>query len=324
MVEEIFSNLYRIEVPLPRNPLQAINSYVIKDGDRCLIIDTGMNRPECLSVMSAGLKELDIDLAKADFFITHNHSDHLGLVSSLVTEKSTIYFNRPEANSSSKAGSSWGRNADFADRNGFPEEERKQAIDNHPGRKYSPQGHLDFHVLGQGDTIRIGGYSLNCIETPGHTRGHMCLYEPDKKLFFSGDHILIDITPNISLTSDDENPLQSYLDSLDKIYNLDIEMVLPGHRRRFRDHRARIDELKLHHEARASEVIAILEEGDKNAYQVASQMTWDMTYESWDLFPPQQKWFAFAEAAAHLKYVEEKGEVEKQTQDQIVIYALKK
>ena len=60
MTEEILPNLYKIEVPLPRNPLKAINSYIIKGQGQFLIIDTGMNRKECISVMSAGLKELDV------------------------------------------------------------------------------------------------------------------------------------------------------------------------------------------------------------------------------------------------------------------------
>ncbi len=326
MIEEILPNLYKIEIPLPRNPLRAINSYIIKDEGQSLIIDTGMNREECIKVMSAGLKELDIDLKRTDFFITHLHADHLGLVSSLATDTSTIYFNQPDADiiKPIKPSSHWEKSSDFADINGFPEDERKMAIDNHPGRRYSARGHLDFHILKEGDTVSIGDFSFRCIETPGHTMGHMCLYEPNKKLFFSGDHILIDITPNISLWSDDGNPLNEYLSSLDKVYNLDIKLVLPGHRSAFENCKERIEELKHHHQTRADEVLSILKKGTQNAFQVASQMTWDMDYESWELFPPSQKWFAFGEAVAHLKYLEEKGKVQKQKQGQGVIFSVKR
>ncbi len=44
MIEDISPGLYKIELPLPKNPLKSINSYVIKGKDRNLIIDTGMNR----------------------------------------------------------------------------------------------------------------------------------------------------------------------------------------------------------------------------------------------------------------------------------------
>ena len=70
MVEEILPNLYKIEIPLPGSPLKALNSYLIKSQGRFLVIDTGMNREECMREMVSGLKRLDVDLRKTDFFIT--------------------------------------------------------------------------------------------------------------------------------------------------------------------------------------------------------------------------------------------------------------
>ncbi|MFC2017053.1 MBL fold metallo-hydrolase [Chloroflexota bacterium] len=330
MIKQILPNLYRIEVPLPQSPLRAVNSYVIRTQGQSLVIDTGQNREECMSVLSSGLKELDVDLKRTDFFITHFHADHLGLVSSLATETSTIYFNQPDAAVINKAVinpvAPWEEMSNFAGRNGFPEDELQRAIKNHPGRKYSPSVLLDFYFLREGNTISIGDYSFKCIETPGHTKGHICLYEPDKKLLVSGDHILIDITPNISLWSDDENPLNEYLHSLDKVYNLDVALVLPGHRRTSKNHKERIQELKHHHQTRVNEILSILEKRSPpkaDAYQVTSQMSWDVTYKSWDLFPPQQKWFAFGEAVAHLKYLEEKGEIRREIEGRKVVFSLK-
>ena len=49
MLEEILPNLYKSEIPLPRNPLQAVNSYIVEGHDRFLVIDTGMNREEWMS-----------------------------------------------------------------------------------------------------------------------------------------------------------------------------------------------------------------------------------------------------------------------------------
>jgi len=322
MIEEILPNLYKIKVPLPRNPLKAVNSYVIKANGKSLIIDTGMNREECMSVMSSGLKELDADLKKADFFITHLHADHLGLVSNLATDTSTIYFNQADATIINSK-NYWGRSSNFACINGFPENELQRAIKSHPGYKYSSRGHLEFCILREGDTISVGDYLFKCIETPGHSPGHMCLYEPSKKIFISGDHILSGITPNISLFSNEENPLNEYLISLDKIHNFDVRIVLPGHRNAFKNFKERIQELKYHHEVRANEVLSILEKGNKNAFQVASQMSWDMSYESWELFPVQQKWFATGEAIAHLKYLEEKGKIQREIQEQKVVFSLK-
>ena len=321
MAEEILPNLYRVEVPLPRNPLKAVNSYIIKAQGKSLIIDTGMNREECMSVLSSGLMELDVDLNKADFFITHLHADHLGLASTMATDTSKIYFNQADADIINSE--AWEEYSNFAGINGFPKDELQRAIQSHPGVKYSTKGYVDFHILKEGDAISIGDYLLKCIETPGHTPGHICLYEPNKKIFISGDHILSDITPNISLFSNDENPLKEYLISLDKVYNFDVRLVLPGHRAPFTNFKERIEELKRHHEVRANEVLSILEKGNEDAFHVASQMTWDMSYESWELFPLLQKWFATGEAIAHLKYLEEEGKIRREIKEQKAVFSLK-
>jgi len=326
MIREILPNLYTIEVPLTGNPLKAINSYVIKAGERSLIIDTGMNREECMNAITSGLKELDIDLAKTDFFISHLHADHSGLVSTLATKTSTVYFGEADAYVVTQRGQDyWEQIPHIAKRHGFPEDEIIKALKSHPGVKYSSKGSINVHVVKDGDTIRIGDYTFKCIETPGHTKGHICLYESDKKLFVSGDHILVNITPNISLWSvdDNENPLRSYLSSLDKVRDLDVELVLPGHRSRFENYRERIDELKKHHERRIKEVISILKQASRNTYQVASRMTWDLSYKSWDEFPAPQKWFASGEALAHLRYLEEKGEIQSEPRDQEIMFSLK-
>jgi len=88
MIEELLPDLFRIEIPLPNSPLKHLNSYVIRASERNLVIDTGLNRKECLDAMETGLREIKVDLGKTDFFITHLHADHFGLVGKLVTDTS--------------------------------------------------------------------------------------------------------------------------------------------------------------------------------------------------------------------------------------------
>jgi glyoxylase-like metal-dependent hydrolase (beta-lactamase superfamily II) len=322
MFEEILPSLYRIKVPLPGSPLKATNSYAIKGAERSLIIDTGWNREDCLAALVSGLKECGVNFKKADFFITHMHADHSGLVSALAGEEARIYFGWADAAiMKSTAPGHWEEQTDFARRCGFPGDELEKALGGHPGRRYNPGTSLNLSVAKEGDTISIRDYLFQCIETPGHTEGHVCLYEPNKKIFLCGDHILVNITPNITLNSEERNPLKEYLMSLDKVYDLDVELVLPGHRSIFRNHKKRIRELKQHHQTRLNEVISILRNGKQNVFQIASQMTWDISYRSWDLFPPSQKWFAFGEAMAHLKYLEEEGKVRRETTKQKIVFA---
>ncbi len=321
MVEEIRENLYRLEIPLPGSPLKSINSYVLKDSGRNLMIDTGMNRPVCLEAMQAGLREIGVALEQTDFFITHLHADHFGLISTLATDHSTVYFNEPDARRIHSG--VWGEMVEFAGKSGFPEAELQAALHNHPGYKYGSQKELPLTLLRDGDVLTVGEYTLTCVQTPGHTHGHMCLYDSEKKILFSGDHILGDITPNIQLWSEDDNPLKEYLDSLDKVSRLDVALTLPGHRTLIADCRKRINELKEHHQHRADEVLAILQKGALSAYQTASHMTWDINCDTWEEFPVSQKWFATGEAISHLKYLEEKGMIRKNASNKRIVYSLK-
>jgi glyoxylase-like metal-dependent hydrolase (beta-lactamase superfamily II) len=284
-----------------------------------------MNQEECRIAMKEGLKKLGVNLTQVDFFITHFHVDHLGLVSSLLTDHSAIYFNRPEAERLQKIGfgTVWAEMTDSARLNGFPENDLQEILRYHPARQYyGLRKDFPFKFMEDGDTLTVGAYQFQCIKTPGHSKSHLCLYEGKKKIFFAGDHILSGITPNISMRSNDENPLKDYMASLDKVGPLDIELVLPGHGNVFENCRERIKELKDHHEKRTTEVASILKKGDQNAYQVASHMTWDIPYDSWDQFPVLQRWFASGETMAHLKYLEEMGRIKKEMREREIIYSL--
>ena len=323
MIEEIIKNFYKVEIPIPWSPLKTVNSYIVKSSSGNLIVDTGWNRKECMNAMMTALRELKVDLKKTNFFITHLHADHIGLIWRLATETSTVYFNQPDAIlvESERGMDNF---ANFARKSGFPESEVQVIHGSDPGYKYGMKGPLPFSILKEGDKIGVGDYLFECVETPGHTPGHMCLYEPYEKLFLAGDNILEDITPNIQLWSEERNPLEQYLGSLNKISNFDVKLILPGHRHVFSNFKERIEELKNHHQSRLSEVLFILKSKDKSAYEVASQMSWDIASEycSWDKFPILQKWFATGEAIAHLKYLEEKGLVQKGLREQNIVFSL--
>jgi len=324
MSHEIFPDLHVIEVPLPGNPLKSINSYVVTSGDRPLIIDTGMLRPECEQALRTGLDEIDVDLQSAEFFITHLHADHIGLVSKLAVDSSAVYFNRPDADMTDafRADPSWafGQLTEQARSFGFSLEEIEDALQLHPGFKYSPPTYPPFTILEDGDRLNVGRYGFIVIATPGHTPGHLCLYEPKLGLLISGDHILGDITPNITVWADDDDTLGDYLMSLDKVATLDIKLVLPGHRRLFTDCVGRIGELKRHHRLRLDETMTVLRNGPKTVYEIASKMTWDIIAESWADFPIVQKWFAVSEAASHLRHLERLGRAASRISDGVFRY----
>jgi len=321
MIEDIIPGLYKIELPLPKNPLKSINCYVIKGKDRNLIIDTGMNREECKAVLFPALKELDIDLERTDLFVTHLHADHFGLTGDLATDTSICYLGQADA-AIVKGVRHWGEFLHVFVENGFPESVLKESLSKHPGVIYSPSRLVEITPVDDGQVIRAGDFELECIETPGHSPGHMCLYDANKKLLFSGDHILFDITPNISYWPEMKDALRSYMASLDKVSGLDVTRVLPAHRKPWHNHRERIEELKVHHRHRLDECIVALQEGDMTAYEVAPYITWKIEYSDWEQFPIAQKFFAVGETVAHLHYLENDGVIKRYTEEGQVYFAL--
>ena len=320
MPEEIYPDLFRIKIPLPDSPLKYLNSYIIKGKDRHLIVDTGLNRKRCKTAMLEGLAKLGVDLNDADIFITHLHADHFGLVGELVTDRTTVYFNRPDTELI-EHWEGFEPMIRFAAKNGFPEDLLRQALSQHPGFKYGTDWIPSLNILNDGDVLEIGAYRFSCVQTPGHTQGHTCLYEPEHRFLIAGDHLLEDITPNIQCWSEDTDPLKEYMESLDKVYPLAVDQVLPGHRRLFENYTERIDQLKAHHEARLREVMDILVGADPiSAFVVASKMTWDIVAASWEDFPIAQKWFATGEALSHLRYLENRNMIRRVQNAPVVLF----
>jgi glyoxylase-like metal-dependent hydrolase (beta-lactamase superfamily II) len=191
--------------------------------------------------------------------------------------------------------------------NGFAAEGARTSMERHPAYKYGLKRKIDFTVVNDGDPIDIGDFHFRCVATPGHSPGHTCLYEAEKKILIAGDHILFDITPNIAYWVEMEDSLGQYLASLEKVNAFDVELVLTGHRRLVHDLRGRLRELQEHHRARLNEVMIALGDGEMNILQIAPHINWDITAKTWDEFPAQQKWFAFGETMAHVQYLEHKG-----------------
>lgn len=167
-MEEVRRHLFRIQVPLPDSPLKYLNSWVVRSSERNLVIDTGLNRDECFEALRAAWDELDIDPDRTDFFITHLHADHFGLVSRLIAPSSRVYFHRPDAEIIA-AWPGWEPMLAYAAENGFPKEELRRAIAQHPGFKFSSAGVPKLTILQDGDVIRAGEYMFRCVQTPGHT-----------------------------------------------------------------------------------------------------------------------------------------------------------
>ena len=328
---EIASGIFQLRVPIPDNPLGHLNTYLIEGKDGWLLIDTGWPTPEAFSSLEAGVKDLGLTLSNiSKIILTHAHPDHYSLAGRIKHLAPDIeLFTHPL-----EAGLIESRYLRFSElqdkmetmlrQHGLPEPEISSLrSDSMPGRRFMKVSLPDRFLYG-GEIIGTGIYDLEIIWTPGHSPGHICLFEPKNRLFFSGDHILPLTTPNISSHNQSgDNPLGDYLCALRKLRYVQADRILPGHEHIFIDLRGRIDEIINHHRKREEEIRLAIEKKSLNAYEISSMITWDNPEKTWEQLPPLHKRFAILETVAHLEFMRRDGKVEKCFMNDGLFYGLR-
>lgn len=325
MVTKVWDDpaVFDIQIDLPDNPLRFLNVYVIVTPKQNLLIDTGFNRYECCAALWAGIRKLGLDLKKTSVFLTHLHSDHIGLAGDLVVQGCPIYMGRIDYEylEQMKNGGNLSALEELFRSEGFPEKVLALQNQENQGRRYGVKQMFPARLVDDGTIITLGDLEIQCVHTPGHTPGHMVLYLPKYQLLFTGDHILFDITPNISVWNGVPHSLEDYLVSLDKIRSLPVRAAFPAHRHGESDVYRRIDALQAHHRDRLEEICrtAATHPGS-TAYEIAGMITWSTRGLGWEQFPPHQKWFATGEVLAHLRYLEKYGHIIRMKKDDSFIY----
>lgn len=321
MLTNVYPSIYQLELKLPDNPLRAINTYFIKGSVSNLIIDTGFNTEETRDALMQAMAGLDMTWENTRLLVTHLHSDHAGLAAHLGKEGMTVYAGCIDGtllNEMTRQGY-WKRFEELNILMGMQQD--NISFEEHPGYKYCPKEIVDYCFLQEGDLIDLGDFQFTVLDIPGHTPGHIGLYETKKQLFFCGDHILDRITPNIAFWGFEQDILAVYLKNLDKVRLLPVDYCFTAHRNIIRDHTRRIDELKGHHVKRLSEIIEILSAGPLTVREIAAAMKWDLRIAGWELFPANQKWFAAGEALSHLEHLAATGLASKTLENGVLYYS---
>ena len=152
------------------------------------------------------------------------------------------------------------------------------------------------------------GRTLQVIETPGHTKGHLVLLDSAERLLFAGDHVLPTITPSIGFEqAPSANPLADFLDSLAKVRNLPDATLLPAHGPVTESVHARIDELVAHHRARLDHTEEAVRKGADTPYEVAGILRWTRREQHLRELDPFNQMLAVFETRAHLVLLAAQG-----------------
>ncbi len=326
---EVTPGIYRMPLPLPVPTLSHVNTYLVKGDGGHLLIDTGWNTTESFDSLKEQLAELGVSGKEISrIVVTHAHPDHYGQAGKLKSLfGATLYFHHLEKDfidtryvSMEELIQELGR---WLERNGVPPERLAELTQaSLPLLQFVTPAMPDVTLYG-GEVISIGDFSFNVLPTPGHAPGHICLYEPDKKILFSGDHILPTITPHVGLhPQSSSNPLGAYLDSLNRLKELQVNLVLPGHEQPFTEFRERVEDITHHHHLRNAEILAALDSKAKTAFELSTEITWlhDVNGVGWYKLSSWDKRMAILETLAHLEAMRAKGELDKFSQEGILYY----
>ena len=302
--------------------LRHVNVFLLQDGNRFTLIDTGLQTEESRAALNQKLEAMEVPVGRISrILITHIHPDHFGLAAELrdrahaelVIHRLEVALMEPRYARAEDLVHDVG---DWLSKNGVPAAEAEFVkTASMAAREFVKVVEPDILLEGA-ERLPIGAEELEVIWTPGHSPGHCCFYWPARRLLFSGDHLLPKISPNIGLhPQSGADPLDDYLDSLARIERLDVELVLPAHGDPFADHRERVRVITQHHGERKAALLDLARDGEKSGWQLAGELFQGIR----DRNVFQQR-LALQETLAHCQSLAVEGRMRKQVKRDLVVW----
>jgi glyoxylase-like metal-dependent hydrolase (beta-lactamase superfamily II) len=277
--ERVLPGIWRLRLPLPWPGVPHGNAWAVEHAGGIVMFDTGMGG-------KGRLRALDLALTQAGYGIedvrlvvcTHSHTDHYGLAGSIVEAAGCELWMhprwehvRPLAEDSKAALEA---RIEVARQSGVP----PKALERYrEAREGDEETGID--LLKEPDRELVPGVEVETDlgtwqvhETPGHAPSHVVLHQPERKLLISGDHLL-GRTVLFFDHGHSPDPVGEFLSSLEVVEKLDVDLVLPGHGRTFRDPEAKVAESRRQVDELLKKVPAALAGGEeKTAFGIVEEI----------------------------------------------------
>jgi glyoxylase-like metal-dependent hydrolase (beta-lactamase superfamily II) len=317
-VAEVADGVHRLALPLGIHGVPTVSAYLLRGDDADTLVDCGIAAgvdggdpgPDGTAAVAAALTAAGSSLERLErLVVTHAHIDHFGLAGEVVRRSGgELWMHRRTDLDLAK----YAEPDDAIDR-------RMLMLADHglygPELTQSSEGLRDWlpvmpsvgrpsRLLDGGELFTAAGRTWEVIHTPGHSPGHVCLWNADERLLCSGDHLLQVVSPPVTFERGFEpDPMGSYLESLDRVRDLVPELVLPGHGAPFRDGARRAEAIAAGKRRRLTQVRELVEDRPRTVAELtvdlfgAAQLT------------GSQRHFVTAEILAYLAYHEVRGGV---------------
>jgi glyoxylase-like metal-dependent hydrolase (beta-lactamase superfamily II) len=315
------AGIHRLSIPTPF-AVGRVNTYLIED-DPLTLVDSGPNSGRALDELQQRLQERghsidDIEL----ILVTHQHIDHIGLVSIVASHSNAdvaaIEAAVPFVENYSQAAAEDDRYAmDLMVHHGIPEDvARALGSVSAAFRGWGASATIN-RVLHDGDTVELRDRTLTVHFRPGHSPSDTVFEDANRKMLLAGDHLLGHISSNpliVRPRDGGERPqaLVTYMESMSKTREMDLDLILPGHGDPVRDHRSLIDQRFQMHERRREKLYGLIEERPRTAHELAQAL--------WGNIAVTQAYLTLSEVLGHTDLLVNTGRVRELEHDGVVTF----
>jgi len=292
---------------------QAPNVYLVVDGGQGALIDAGYPDEAAITARlqylqgiagpSAGSGQA---LKLSHIIVTHHHIDHCGGAHALrQATGAPICLHPTEARLLSQWRAAAPQDLDI------PTEPQTMDDRLRAWRRATAQTTPDRLVQG-GDTVQVGGLTIEVIDTPGHTLGSICLYLRDEGVLFTGDTVLG--LGTVAILPPPHGDMALYLQSLERLKSYQATLLCPGHGPPVRDVARKLQELIDHRQERERQILAAVGQGRGRLAALLA-----------DIYPELDRrlvGMARVQLLAHLAKLESEGKVARRGEATGTLYIL--
>jgi glyoxylase-like metal-dependent hydrolase (beta-lactamase superfamily II) len=278
--ERVLPGVFRLRLPLPWPGVPHCNAWAVRAGDGFVLFDTGMNQPDSLANLERALAMCGLRLEDTRLIVcTHAHSDHCGQAPVIAKRAGCEIWMHPRHelldSMVEDPAAVFARRLEVARQSGVPAEPLERYAAERKPRETGFAGVIESaRDLLDGVTVDTDLGRWTVYETPGHSPSHVCLFQPERRLLISGDHLLGRISLYFEY-GNSPDPVGEFLNSLDVVQGLGARLCLPGHGRTFADVHAHIEGNRKLVGERLDAVSGALARGPLSAFEIVPHVYGD-------------------------------------------------